>query len=169
MTQVKPISRRNLIALAAVAALPAVTTHAAEPNTQAQAPIAFGYTILWVKDVDLAARFYSDAFGFPIKRRQNMGSFQWLEMNTGATTLAFAGEAEIRGMFPQGFAGHNLGQVPVAAQVSFVTTDVKAAFDRAILAGAIVIKSPAQMPWGQMWAQLRDPNGVLVSIASPLA
>jgi lactoylglutathione lyase len=141
-------------------------------NTSAvaqEAPAAaFGYTILWVKDVDKAATFYESAFGLSVKRKQDMGKFKWLEMKTGATTLAFAGETEIQGMFPNGYAGHDAKDRPIAAQISFVTADVQTVFERAVLAGATVISSPAKMPWGQTWAQLRDPNGVLFSVASPL-
>jgi lactoylglutathione lyase len=132
------------------------------------AKISFGYTILWVKDVEKEAVFYEKAFGFAVKRRQDMGAFKWAEMATGETTLAFAGETEIKGMFPAGYSGNDPASGPIAAQVSFVTTDVEGVFQIAVSAGARPIKMPAKMPWGQTWGQLRDPNGVLVSIASPL-
>jgi lactoylglutathione lyase len=166
MSILKSLSRRSLGALTLAALLTATTSLAI---AQQPASIVFGYTILWVKDVDRAADFYEKAFQFPVKRRQDMGAFKWLEMNTGATTLAFAGEAEIKMMFPDGYAGNDAAKSPVAAQVSFVTADVQTAFDNAVAAGAVSIKSPAKMPWGQTWAQLRDPNGILISIASPLA
>jgi lactoylglutathione lyase len=140
----------------------------AKVQAQETPSAAFGYTILWVKDVDKAAAFYEVAFGFATKRKQDMGKFKWLEMKTGATTLAFAGETEIRGMFPSGYSGHDATKPPIAAQISFVTPNVQATFEKAVSAGATAIKAPARMPWGQTWAQLRDPNGVLLSIASPL-
>jgi lactoylglutathione lyase len=155
-------------ALAATLMAAAIAAPAHRAVAQDAAPISFGYTILWVKDVDKAAAFYEKAFRFAVKRRQDMGAFKWLEMSTGATTLAFAGDAEIKGMFPAGYAGHDLANPPVAAQVSFITPDVQRAFDQAVAAGAMAIRPPAKMPWGQTWAQLRDPNGVLVSIASTL-
>jgi lactoylglutathione lyase len=147
--------------------LATLTVGVASAQTQV-APVRFGYTIVWVKDVDAAVGFYQKAFGLGVKRRQDMGSFLWAEIATGATTLAFAGEAEIKSMFPAGYAAHDLARGPVAAQLSFVTTDVEGAFGRAVKAGATPINAPAKMPWGQTWAQLRDPNGVLLSIASPM-
>jgi lactoylglutathione lyase len=157
---------QRFIALAATIIV--LTAYNANAVAQEAPAVAFGYTILWVKDVDKAATFYESAFGLSVKRKQDMGKFKWLEMKTGATTLAFAGETEIQGMFPDGYAGHDAKNRPVAAQISFVAADVRTIFERAVSAGATVISSPAKMPWGQTWAQLRDPNGVLLSIASPL-
>jgi lactoylglutathione lyase len=165
MISIQLVARRALIILATIA-----FTASFSGNTAAQEPplVTLGYAILWVKDVDKAAEFYESAFGLSVKRKQDMGRFKWLEMKTGATTLAFAGETEIQGMFPDGFAGHDAAKRPIAAQISFVTKDVQGSFLKAVAAGATAITPPAKMPWGQTWAQLRDPNGVLISIASPL-
>jgi lactoylglutathione lyase len=165
MISIDLVLRRALILLAAIAFASSLST-----KTAAQKPpsVVLGYAILWVKDVDKAAEFYESAFGLSVKRKQDMGKFKWLEMKTGATTLAFAGETEIQGMFPDGYAGHDAAKRPIAAQISFVTKDVQASFAKAVAAGALAIRTPSKMPWGQTWAQLRDPNGVLISIASPL-
>jgi predicted enzyme related to lactoylglutathione lyase len=114
-------------ALAATLIAALIVARATPAVAQDPAPIGFGYTIPWVKDVDTAAAFYEKAFRFAVKRRQDMGTFKWLEMSTGATTLAFAGDAEIKGMFPAGYAGHDPANPPVAAQVSFATPDVQRA------------------------------------------
>jgi lactoylglutathione lyase len=168
--QVKTTKRRSfpLATLFALALFPASLSLQAPQAKAEPAKISFGYTILWVKDVEKEAAFYEKALGFAVKRRQDMGTFKWAEMATGETTLAFAGETEIKGMFPAGYSGNNPTTGPIAAQVSFVTTDVEGAYRSAVAAGASPIKTPAKMPWGQTWGQLRDPNGVLVSIASPL-
>jgi lactoylglutathione lyase len=165
MTIVNSLRQKALILFLAIGLAPSISTSVV---AQESPSVAFGYTILWVKDVDKAAAFYESAFKLSVKRRQDMGKFKWLEMKTGSTILAFAGETEIQGMFPDGYAGHDAAKQPIAAQISFVTKDVQASFEKALAAGATAIKTPANMPWGQTWAQLRDPNGVLISIASPL-
>jgi lactoylglutathione lyase len=163
------LSLSFLCRTAAYAALAFVLSGAGVASAQASAqPVRFGYTIVWVKDVDTAVLFYKNAFDLGVKRRQDMGNFLWAEVATGATTLAFAGEAEIRSMFPSGYSANDITKGPNAAQLSFVTADVEGAFQRAVKAGAKPISSPAKMPWGQVWAQLCDPNGVLLSIASPM-
>jgi lactoylglutathione lyase len=165
MTRFNILLQRLFAIAVAMTVLCSFSTYAAAQESPA---VSFGYTILWVKDVDKAGVFYESAFGLSVKRRQDMGKFKWLEMKTGATTLAFAGETEIQGMFPGGYADHDASKRPIAAQISFVASDVQAAFEKAVSAGATAITKPAKMPWGQTWAQLRDPNGVLLSIASPL-
>ncbi len=49
----------------------------------------FSYTILYVKDVAQSAAFYEKAFG--LKQRFMHESGQYAEMETGGTSLAFAG------------------------------------------------------------------------------
>jgi len=39
---------------------------------------------------------------------------------------------------------------------------LRAAFDRALVAGAAAVRPPAQMPWGQSIAYVRDPDGALI-------
>jgi lactoylglutathione lyase len=127
-----------------------------------------GYVINWVADIAKARAFYTEAFGFSIAREQDMGAFQWLEFSTGNTALAFAGQAEVAGMFPDGFDAHGADKQPLATQISIVSDAIEPLWDKALAAGATGISAPAKMPWGQTWAQMRDPNGVLVSLATPL-
>src|SRR5687768_8063909 len=48
----------------------------------------FGYTIVYVPDVKAATDFYSAAFGFTL--RFNADDWDYAELETGDTTLAFA-------------------------------------------------------------------------------
>ena len=50
----------------------------------------FGYTIVYVPDVKAAVTFYERAFGF--KMRFNADDWDYAELETGDTTLAFAAE-----------------------------------------------------------------------------
>ena len=126
----------------------------------------FGYTILYVKDVTEAVSFYEKAFG--LKRRFVDESGQYAEMETGETTLAFAAEELARSNLPGGFRANDPAELPAGVEVAFVTTDVGAAFATAVDAGAVPLAEPKAKPWGQTVAYVRDPDGVLVEIASEM-
>jgi uncharacterized glyoxalase superfamily protein PhnB len=49
-----------------------------------------------------------------------------------------------------------------------VTDDVEAAYEKAIAAGAISVAPPESKPWGQTVSYVREINGFLVGINSPM-
>jgi catechol 2,3-dioxygenase-like lactoylglutathione lyase family enzyme len=124
----------------------------------------FGYTILYVPDVAATVAFYETAFG--LTRRFIHEGGDYAEMETGATTLAFAGEAFVATSFA--FQPNRPDAPPAGAEVAFVTDDVAAAFTRALGAGAVAVVPPAATPWGQVVSHVRDLNGLLVEICSPV-
>jgi lactoylglutathione lyase len=123
----------------------------------------FGYTILYVGDVGASVDFYERAFG--LERRLVHDSGQYAELETGATALAFAAHD---------LAAENVPGLPrpegdrAGFEVCFVTEDVAGGYSRAVEAGAAPVSEPATKPWGQSVAYVRDPEGVLVEIASPV-
>jgi lactoylglutathione lyase len=120
----------------------------------------FGFTILYVGDVGASVDFYERAFG--LERRLVHDSGEYAELETGATALAFAS----RDLAAQNVPG--LGPPSGNAfQVCLVTDDVNSGFARAVEAGAAPVSKPATKPWGQDVAYVRDPDGVLVELASP--
>lgn len=127
----------------------------------------FAYTILYVNDVTQTVEFYEKAFG--LARRFIHESSQYAEMETGATALAFASNELGKMNLPQGFQENNLVKPPAGIEIALVTEDVKGAFNRAVTAGAIALVAPQVKPWGQEVAYVRDVNGVLVEIASPIS
>lgn len=129
--------------------------------------VSFGYTIIWVADVQRTIDFYQAAFGFTCKLLQQFGPVTWAELETGATTIAFASELETETLFPSGVHRNSASLLPAAILLSFFTDDVPQAFAQAIAAGAIALDAPKLEPWGQTVARLQDPNGVLISLASP--
>ena len=54
-------------------------------------------------------------------------------------------------------------------ELGLVIEDVPAAFKRAVAAGAEPVSEPATRPWGQTVSYVRDVNGFLVEICSPMA
>ena len=126
----------------------------------------FAYTIIYVKDVAEAVTFYEKAFGLQQKFIHESG--QYAEMDTGATKLAFAWNDLANSNFPGGFRVNELSQPPAGIEIAFTTEDVAAAYKQAVEAGAIELAQPQTKPWGQQVAYVRDLNGVLVEIATPM-
>ena len=121
----------------------------------------FGYTILYVPDVVSSLEFYERAFGQ--ERRLLHESGQYAELETGSTTLAFASHRLASANVP--------GLEPVQGssfEVCFVCDDVPGAYAKALEAGAEDVSKPQTKPWGQQVAYVRDGDGNLIELASPV-
>ena len=127
----------------------------------------FGYTILYVESVTQAVDFYERAFGLTRRFVTDDGSYG--EMETGDTTLSFATHTLVSELFPDGYRRNDPVEPPVGVEIGFVTDDVAAAWDTALAAGAIVVSPPTTKPWGQTVAYVRDLEGMLVEICTPVA
>lgn len=126
----------------------------------------FGYTIVYVASVAETLTFYQQAFGFDTRFLHESGEYG--ELETGGTALAFASH----GMGEQLLSGRYVKAAPAAdplgIELAFVSDDVVAAHARAVAAGASSVAVPAVQPWGQTVAYVRDMNGVLVELCSPI-
>jgi catechol 2,3-dioxygenase-like lactoylglutathione lyase family enzyme len=124
-----------------------------------------GWVIVYVRDPRSSVDFYERAFG--LERRFVHESGEFAELDTGSTRLSFAtlelGDGNAGGVTPGDPAGR-----PAHFEVALVTDDVEGAFARARDAGAVVVKEPAVKPWGQTVAYVRDPDGTLVEVCSPV-
>ncbi len=127
----------------------------------------FGYTILYVQDVAEAVQFYELAFG--LERRFIHQSGQYAELETGATTLAFANNELAQSNLPEPYRENHLTQPPAGIEIGLVCDDVPAAFAHAVETGAVAVAEPKIKPWGQTVAYLRDLDGVLIELCSPMA
>ncbi len=125
-----------------------------------------GYTIIYVADVGATVAFYTAAFGLTCRFQTPEGDYA--EMETGAATLSFARDDLAQS---HGFTyAPNRADLPAAGiEICLICDDVQAAFHRAIAQGGQVAAEPQVKPWGQVVAYLRDVNGVLVELATPLA
>ena len=126
----------------------------------------FGYTILYVRDVAASLELYEKAFGQ--ERRFVHDSGQYAELETGATTLAFASRDLAASNLPPAVRPAQVGAPTPAFEVCFVTEDVPAAFERDVEAGAEAVTEPQTKPWGQAVAYVRDRDGNLIELASPI-
>ena len=124
-----------------------------------------GYVILYVLDVPRSAAFYGRAFG--VETRFLHESNQYAELETGATALAFVSEsqAESNGVT---FRKTRPDKEAPSAEIALVTDDVGEAYTRALQAGATSVAGPMSKPWGQVVAYVRDGDGYLVELCSPM-
>ena len=115
-----------------------------------------GYVIVYVPDVVATVEFYERAFG--LERLMVHESGQYAELATGTTRLAFASPAmaEAGGLTVR---LQRADEDAAGTEIVFITPDVQAGFDQAVRAGAVPVKTPTEMPWGQLVSYVRDPNG----------
>lgn len=125
-----------------------------------------GYVIVYVPDVEASIAFFEHAFGLARRFVHESGTYG--ELDTGATTLAFAvhalGEANIGRPHVEAHASAQ----PLGFEVALVTEDVAAAHGRALGAGAVEMAAPAEKPWGQTVSWVRCPDGTLVELCTPV-
>lgn len=121
------------------------------------------YIILYVNDVRASLDFYVRAFGLKPSFIHAGGDYG--EIETGDTRLAFSQTTLMRA----------LGKNPQAPSISgptfeiaFETSDVKAAYDRAIDAGAVPVQAVREESWGQTTSYVADPDGFLIELCSPV-
>ena len=60
------------------------------------------------------------------------------------------------------------GELSAGIEIAWITDDPYKAYQTAISAGAEPVHPPSLKPWGQTVAYVRDLNGCLVEIGSPL-
>ncbi len=128
--------------------------------------VSFSHMIFYIKDIPSALTFYKKAFGISPKFVHE--SNQYAELDTGATTIAFASETLGESNLIGGYIKQDVHQKPFACEIVFSVQDVDNAYETAIQAGAIAVVGPKHKPWGQIVAYVRDPNGILIELASPL-
>ena len=126
----------------------------------------FGGTLIYVPDVAAAVEFYERAF--KMKRQYVDEGGQYAAMETGGSLLGFVRYDLADSNLAGGFVRNDPGAKPAGIEVGFEAEDVEAAFAGALAAGAIEEAKPAAKPWGQTICYVRDLNGVLVEIGTPM-
>lgn len=129
----------------------------------------FAYTILYVFDVAVTVAFYERAFGIEPAFVHDSGAYA--ELATGQTILAFVEHdfASDSAGIDGGCRRNDSGEPPAGLNLTFTTPDPWAAYRQALQAGATEVHEPITRPWGQVVGLVRDNNGVLVEIATPLS
>ena len=125
-----------------------------------------GYTIVYVPDVPASLAFFEAAFGLTTQFLHDSATYG--ELNTGATTLAFAAHALGDSHFAGGVVRASESAQPLGMEIALVTDDVPTAHQRAVKAGATELAAPNAKPWGQVVSYVRAPDGTLIEICSPV-
>lgn len=128
--------------------------------------IQFAYTILYVNDVKETLDFYKNAFGFEQKFITPENDYG--ELITGTTTIAFANFELGKSNFKKGFTESNLNEKPFGIELAFTTTEVEKVMEKALKNGAILLEEMVTKPWGQQVGYVRDLNGFILEICSPM-
>jgi lactoylglutathione lyase len=126
----------------------------------------FKYTILYVKDVIATVEFYEKAFG--LERGFITPEEDYGEVNTGNTTLSFANIELGNSNIKSGFVTSTKDTKPFGVEFAFVTENIEQTWDQAIEAGATVLEEIETKVWGQKVGYLKDPNGFLLEICTPM-
>lgn len=128
--------------------------------------IQYAYTILYVKDVPSTMAFYEKAFGF--KQKFLTPENDYGELLSGNTTIAFANFELGHSNFKKGFTESELSKKPFGIELAFTTSEVEKVMENAIKSGAELLEETVTKPWGQHVGYLRDINGFIIEICSPI-
>jgi len=128
--------------------------------------IKFGYTILYVNDVTKSIEFYEQSFGF--KRKFITPENDYAELDTGNTTLSFASKQLGNTNLKNGFLESSLQEKPFGIEIALIADNVKEVIGSSLKNGALLLEEPIVKPWGQTVAYIRDIDGFLIELCSPI-
>ena len=129
---------------------------------------SLGYVILYVKDVSATLSFYEKAFALSRRFFHDDNGKAYGELETGSARLAFASLELAREHLKGDVVTASPSKPPLGFEVALVTSDVPALYALAVKAGASVVSEPTTKPWGQTVAYVRDADGNLVELCTPL-
>lgn len=128
--------------------------------------VKFGYTILYVSNVTRSIEFYEQAFGF--ERKFITPENDYGELLSGETTISFVSKELANSNLKNGFIESSPSDKPFGIELALVTDNVQAIVDKAIALGGLLTEQPIQKPWGQTVAYIRDIDGFLLEICTPI-
>jgi uncharacterized glyoxalase superfamily protein PhnB len=126
----------------------------------------YAYTILYVENVDETIEFYEKAFGF--NRKVLTPENDYGELISGETTIAFASIELGNSNFKSGFEKISKSKKPFGVELAFTTENIEKDFQNAINFGATIFEPLTEKPWGQKVGYVRDNNGFLIEICTPI-
>ena len=152
----------------------AKTGFGADTNNTIQKPMnapvpSLGYVIFYVNNVSASLEFYEKAFGFTRRFFNDDHGKAYGELDTGGARLAFYSLALVKSelKLPE-VTMASPEKPPLGFEIALLTSDVPAVFARAVKEGAVVVSEPAKKPWGQTVACVRDKDGHLIELATPM-
>ncbi|MCT9819702.1 VOC family protein [Microbacterium sp. W1N] len=114
-----------------------------------------GFPILSTRDLPDLVAFYERAFGAVVEYRFDQDGIDvYVSLAVGGAKLGIGADPHT----PD--AGDR-------AALWFYVDDVDATFEAAVRSGASVEQEPADMPWNERVARIRDPHGTLINLGAP--
>ncbi len=107
-----------------------------------------------VEDLDRSITFYTDVLGLTLGHR----SGPYAQFDTGTCRLALYQRTAMEELVGPG----------AQFEIGFKVDDVDVAYAQLTAAGAAAVTAPADRPWGQRTAYVRDPDGHLVELVASL-
>lgn len=86
----------------------------------------------------------------------------------GETTLSFASTSLAKSNLKDGFIQSSSVNKPFGIEIGFTTNNVEQTVANAIKAGATIVENPIKKLWRQEVAYLRDLDGFLIEICTPI-
>lgn len=126
----------------------------------------YRYTIFYVENVEETIQFYEKAFGF--QRKFVTPEKDYGELISGETTIAFATFKLAQSNFKKEFQKIRHNEKPIGMEMAFVTEEIEKDFQKAIQAGASEFQKITTKPWGQKVGYVKDNNGILIEICTPV-
>jgi uncharacterized glyoxalase superfamily protein PhnB len=130
--------------------------------------VSLGYVILYVKDVSASLAFYEKAFGLSKRFFHDDNGKAYGELETGATRLGFASLELVRTTLKQESVAASPDKPSWGMEIALTTADVAGLYARAVKGGATAVSEPMAKPWGQTVGYVRDIDGHLVEICTPM-
>jgi uncharacterized glyoxalase superfamily protein PhnB len=115
---------------------------------------------LTTSDYERLVKFYCDGLGIEPAAIWNNGQGQALVLNMGNATLEIFDEVQAETIDQLEVGRRISGQIRFALQVP----DLKAATERLLAHGAILIHPPVMTPWGDYNVRLQDPDGMQITL-----
>jgi len=124
-------------------------------------PLIFELRVaLTTRDYARMVKFYCDGLGLEPVQLWNNGQGQALILDMGHATLEIFDEKQAQTVDQIEAGGRVSGQIRFALQVP----DLKAAMERLLAHGAILVHPPVLTPWGDYNVRLQDPEGMQITL-----
>jgi lactoylglutathione lyase len=68
----------------------------------------------------------------------------------------------------EGFIESKLSNKPFGIEIGFTTNNVEETINSVLNAGGTILEKPKTKPWGQIVAYVRDIDGFLIEICTPM-
>lgn len=129
--------------------------------------MSFSHVIYYVADIEKSLKFFKEVFDLETKFFHESGAYA--ELDSGPIALAFVSESLASLNLPEGYKKNSNKEQPLGCEIVFTSKEVNKLYRKALQHGAKDVAPPKEKPWGQIVAYIRDPNGILVEIGSPIA